>query len=334
MEMSKCRRKGLLEFPFKKLSNLDDYMDMLYRLRLLWVTKSWFSKDPNTRNSLINLYSKCPFFGYARKLVVEGPESDSVSWSALISGYAQNGLAAEAISALYEMHLLAVKCNEFTFLSVLKACKVKKDLSLGMQIHGSTVVTGFELDEYVSECFACYDMVSSGIRPNEFRLSGIIKSCTRLMDGDRGTQIHGYIIKLRYDTDLFSANALIDIVSWNANCWLWSRVRIMYQVLLKLVLEWVSRELGRQLHSCLIKMDAKSDSFVCVGLIDMYSNRHLRDDVRMVFKLMPENDLITWNAVISGHSFNGEDMDSLRRAGYYQVLIACLPALQILFICC
>ncbi|KAF5728696.1 hypothetical protein HS088_TW21G00846 [Tripterygium wilfordii] len=154
--------------------------------------------------------------------------------------------------------------------------------------------------------FLFQDMVSSGIRPNEFRLSGIIKSCTRLMDGDRGTQIHGYIIKLR----------------------------IMYQVLLKLVLEWVSRELGRQLHSCLIKMDAKSDSFVCVGLIDMYSNRHLRDDVRMVFKLMPENDLITWNAVISGHSFNGEDMDSLRRAGYYQVLIACLPALQILFICC
>lgn len=59
--------------------------------------KVGFSRDPKIKNHLINLYAKSPFFGYARKLVDESPDPDLVSWSALISGYAQNGLAEEAI---------------------------------------------------------------------------------------------------------------------------------------------------------------------------------------------------------------------------------------------
>ena len=81
--------------------------------------KFGLSEDPNLRNHLINLYSKCRCFGYARKLVDESTEPDLVSWSALISGYAQNGLGKEALLAFHEMHLLGVKCNQFTFPSVL-----------------------------------------------------------------------------------------------------------------------------------------------------------------------------------------------------------------------
>ncbi|KAK7817981.1 nadph-dependent pterin aldehyde reductase [Quercus suber] len=37
----------------------------------------------------------------------------------------------------------------------------------------------------------------------------------------------------------------------------------------------------------------------------------MMDEARMVFYLMPKNDLIAWNAVISGHSHNGEDMEAV-----------------------
>ncbi|XVF25759.1 hypothetical protein REPUB_Repub13aG0241400 [Reevesia pubescens] len=84
---------------------------------------------------------QCKLFGQARKLVNESPEPDLVSWSALISGYAQNGFGKEAILAFYEMHLLGVKCNEFTFSSVLKACIFIKDLELGRQVHGVVAVS-------------------------------------------------------------------------------------------------------------------------------------------------------------------------------------------------
>lgn len=364
------------------------------------VIKFGATKDPKSRNLLINLYAKCKLFGYARKLVDESPEPDLVSWSALISGYAQNGFSKEAILAFHEMHLLGVKCNEFTFPSVLKACTSTKDLELGRQVHGFVVVTGFESDEYVAnslvvmyaKCgefdasrrlfedipersvvswnalFSCYvqsdycgeavelfhEMISSGIRPNEFSLSSMINACTGLEDSGRGRKIHGFLIKLGYDSDPFSKNALVDmyakvgnledaivvfkeiakpdIVSWNAviagcilhenHYWALELFKEMRRsgahpnmFTLSSALKACSgrglKELGRQLHCNLIKLNTGSDPFVDVGLIDMYAKSDLINDARMVFNLMPDKDLIAWNAIISGHSQNGEDMEAV-----------------------
>ncbi|KAL5841583.1 hypothetical protein ACOSQ3_012186 [Xanthoceras sorbifolium] len=357
-------------------------------------------KDPDFRNHLVNLYSKCRFFVYARKVVDESPEPDLVSWSALISGYAQHGFGREAISAFEEMHLLGVKCNEFTFPSVLKACSIKKDLKLGMQVHGVVVVSGFEYDEFVAnslvvmyaKCgdfvdsrrlfdaipersvvswnalFSSYvqgdfykeavdlfrEMVLSGIRPNEFSLSSMINACASLGDGGQGSKIHGYLIKLGYDSDPFSANALVDmyakvgnledavavfeeinqpdIIAWNAviaGCVLHEH----HDLALKLFQKMKSlgkypnmftlssalkacagvglKEFGRQLHCSLIKMDVKWDYVVGGGLVDMYAKCDLMDDAKLVFDLIPEKDLVAWNAVISGHSQNGEDIEAV-----------------------
>ncbi|KAK9268255.1 hypothetical protein L1049_010698 [Liquidambar formosana] len=364
------------------------------------ITKSGLSEDPKIRNHIINLYSKCRVFGYARKLLEESPEPDLVSWSSLISGYAQSGLGEEALLAFLEMHLLGVKCNEFTFPSVLKACSIIKDLRVGMQVHGIVVVTGFESDEFVAntlvvlyaKCskftdsrrlfdeipdrnvvswnalFSCYvqsdycgeavslfqEMVSSGIKPNEFSLSSILNACTGLGNGSQGRKIHGYLIKLGYELDPFSANALVDmyakvgdledaiavfkkivqpdIVSWNsviAGCVLHEYYDWALELLgemkrsgiypnmftlssaLKACAGMGLKELGKQLHSSLLKIDIDPDFYVGVGLIDMYSKCNLMEDARMVYNLMPEKDLIAWNAVISGYSQNGEDREAL-----------------------
>ncbi|KAK9131882.1 hypothetical protein Scep_011410 [Stephania cephalantha] len=221
------------------------------------ITKSGFSDDTSLRNHLIGLYSKCEVFGYARNLFEEMPEPDLVSWSSLISGYAQNGYGGEALSAFYEMHCLGLKCNEFTFPSVLKACSIVKDLKLGKQIHGVVVVVGFECNVFVAntlvvmyakcgefldswklfdeipernvvswnalftsymqnDCFGeavslFKEMILSGIKPDEFTLSNIVNACASAGDYDQGRRVHGYLIRLGYDSDPFSANALVDM---------------------------------------------------------------------------------------------------------------------------
>ncbi|KAJ8761519.1 hypothetical protein K2173_001654 [Erythroxylum novogranatense] len=365
-----------------------------------YVIKIALLKDLKVRSFLIKFYSKCSFLGLARKLVDESSEPDLVSWSALISGYAQNGHSEEALLAFYEMHWLGIKCNEFTFPSVLKACTATKDLRLGRQIHGTVVVKGFEFNEFVANSLvvlyakcgnfgdslmlfesipersvvawnallSCYvqgdsfveavglfqEMVSSGVRPNEFSLSTMINAFTGLEDSDQGKKIHGYLIKLGYELDPFSANALVDmyakvgiledavcvfeeiakpdIVSWNAviaGCVLHEYYKVALGLFEKMISSGTSpnmftlssalkacsglglRELGKQLHSSLIKMNVSSDSFLGVGVIDMYSKCNLMADAQLAFSRMPEKDLIAWNAMISGYSQNGEDIEAV-----------------------
>ncbi|TKY66374.1 Pentatricopeptide repeat-containing protein [Spatholobus suberectus] len=362
--------------------------------------KFGFSRDSSLRNHLVTLYSKCCRFGYARKLVDESSEPDVVSWSSLLSGYVQNGFVEEALLVFTEMCLLGVKCNEFTFPSVLKACSMKRDLNMGRKVHGMAVVTGFKSDGFVAntlvvmyaKCgllddsrrlfgrivernvvswnalFSCYvqselcgeavdlfkDMVRSGIRPNEFSISIILNACAGLQDGILGRTVHGLMLKMGLDLDQFSANALVDmyskageiegagccfsgncspdVVSWNAviaGCVLhehndWALMLLdemkstgtcpnMFTLssVLKACAAMGFKELGRQLHSSLIKMDADSDLFAAVGLIDMYSKCEMMDDARRAYDLMPKKDIIAWNALISGYSQCGDDLEAV-----------------------
>nr|XP_043622793.1 pentatricopeptide repeat-containing protein At4g14850-like [Erigeron canadensis] len=356
--------------------------------------------DPKHRNHLINLYSKCGVFGSARKLLDESPEPDMVGWSALISGYAQNGFGDEAILGFVEMHRQGIRCNEFTFPSVLKACSMKKDIVGGKQIHKIVVMTGFESDVFVAntlvvvyaKCgefvdsrrlfdeipernivswnalFSCYtqgdlfeeaiglfqDMVGSGMRPDEFSLSTIINACTGLHDINQGRKIHGYLMKLGYGSDPFSCNALVDmyskggefedakvvfehipkpdIVSWNAvisGCVLHEYNDMALDLMLKMrrsgitpnmftfssVLKacsgLVRQDLGQQFHSVLIKSDIELDAYLCCGLIDIYSKCGEMDDATKVYNLMPEKELIALNALLCGHTQNNNDIEAL-----------------------
>lgn len=107
------------------------------------VTKLELTEDPKLRNQLITLYAKCRGFGYACKLIEQSPERDMVSWSA------QNGFSEEALMTFRDMHLLALKCNEFGLSIVLKVCSCVRNLVVGKQVHSVVVVGGFEPDVFV-----------------------------------------------------------------------------------------------------------------------------------------------------------------------------------------
>ncbi|XP_020583515.1 pentatricopeptide repeat-containing protein At5g04780-like [Phalaenopsis equestris] len=54
------------------------------------------------------------------------------------------------------------------------------------------------------------DMVATGMRPNEYGFSIVLNACTGSYDLDRGRIVHGYLIRLAYESDRFTANALLD----------------------------------------------------------------------------------------------------------------------------
>ncbi|KAL2925391.1 hypothetical protein RDABS01_028275 [Bienertia sinuspersici] len=139
----------------------------------------------------------------------ESPEPDLVSWSAIISGYVQNGLPKEALLAFQEMHFLGILCNEFAFSSVLKACSIREDLRSGKQIHKLAFVTGFGSDVFVANTLVVV-YTKCGEFEDSRRLFDEISE-RRKGDALMGRRIHGYLIKFGHEADQFSANALVDM---------------------------------------------------------------------------------------------------------------------------
>ncbi|WVZ08544.1 hypothetical protein V8G54_021890 [Vigna mungo] len=74
-------------------------------------------------NSLIDMYAKCGQLGYSEKCFHEMENKGTISWNAMLSGYAMHGqgeLALALFSLMQENH---VHVDSLSYLSVLSACR-------------------------------------------------------------------------------------------------------------------------------------------------------------------------------------------------------------------
>ncbi|KAH7301358.1 hypothetical protein KP509_23G021700 [Ceratopteris richardii] len=91
---------------------------------------------------------------------------------------------------------------------------------------------------------------------------------------------------------------------------------------------------GRQIHSDIIKLGFEIDLLVCNTLITMYIKSGNFDDGRLIFMSIPEKDLVTWNALISGFADHGWALDTfflfaeMYKKGYEPTLVTYLSIIK------
>ncbi|KAL4295368.1 hypothetical protein GQ457_12G013100 [Hibiscus cannabinus] len=86
-------------------------------------------------SSLLDMYAKAGRIHEAREVFESLPERDVVSCTAIISGYAQLGLDAEALELFRRLNLEGMTSNYVTYASVLTALSGLAALDLGKQVH-------------------------------------------------------------------------------------------------------------------------------------------------------------------------------------------------------
>lgn len=92
--------------------------------------------DVVVETSLVDMYAKNGMLDLARVVFDRMKVKNVISWSALISGYAQNGLASEALSTLVEMQDCGFEPDSVALVSALLACSQIGFLKLGKSVHG------------------------------------------------------------------------------------------------------------------------------------------------------------------------------------------------------
>ncbi|KAF2298895.1 hypothetical protein GH714_028957 [Hevea brasiliensis] len=100
--------------------------------------------------SLLSLYIHCKKSSSAR-LLFDGMEDKSlVSWNAMISGYSQNGLPAEALTLFRKLLSNGIQPSDIAIMSVLGACSQLSALRLGKETHCYALKSTLTEDVFVS----------------------------------------------------------------------------------------------------------------------------------------------------------------------------------------
>ncbi|KAJ9159573.1 hypothetical protein P3X46_025075, partial [Hevea brasiliensis] len=227
-----------------------------------YLTQSGLKIDSVILNSLIGLYSKC----------------DLVSWSALISCYANNRMDFEAVNTYIDMLNCGFYPNEYCYTAVIRACSNKDNVSIGQIIFGSVIKSGY-FDSHVCVGCALIDVFVMG--------SGDFNAAYKVFDKMTEKNVITWTLLItRLQQFGYSRDAIDFFINMVSSEYIPDKYTL----------------------SGVFSASIKSGLFldVCVGcsLVDMYAKcatDGFMGDSRKVFDRMSDHNVMSWTAIVTGY---------------------------------
>ncbi|XP_076894054.1 pentatricopeptide repeat-containing protein At1g43980, mitochondrial-like [Bidens hawaiensis] len=245
-------------------------------------------------NSLIDMYCKHGCIDYAFGVFLDMEDIDVVSWNSLIAGFSKTGHKELAYSQFCTMRRTYYSPDAYTVSSVLTACSGVQDLIKGRQILCLSVKSGFLSNTIVS---------SAAI--NMFSKCESIKDSVTLFDnlGLWDSAVCNSMISSFTNHQLEENAMRVFVISVSKNI---KPTEFTLSCLLSSASVFLPAVQGTQLHCLVVKLGFEWDPVVSSSLIDMYSKCGLCDAAKIIFDRMDIKDLVSWNSMILGLTFNGK----------------------------
>ncbi|XP_020230155.1 pentatricopeptide repeat-containing protein At1g71420 [Cajanus cajan] len=261
-----------------------------------------FQNDLFLTNHIINMYCKCGHLAYARHVFDQMSHRNVVSWTALISGYAQSGLIRECFS-LFSGLLAHIRPNEFAFASLLSACE-EHDIECGMQVHAVALKISLDANVYVANAlitmyskrsgsWGSYDQTPDDawtvFKSMEFRnlisWNSMIAGFQLRGLGDKAIRLFAHMFCKGIG---FDRATLLSVFSSLNECGAFDDIDIHLRKCF-------------QLHCLTIKSGLISEIEVVTALIKSYANLggHISDCYRIFLDTSSQLDIVSWTALIS-----------------------------------
>ncbi|PRQ46486.1 putative tetratricopeptide-like helical domain, DYW domain-containing protein [Rosa chinensis] len=262
-------------------------------------TKLGFASDSYIQNTLMNMYSTCGCLVSARKVFDKMSDKSVVSWATMIDAYAQWDQSAEALKLFYKMERENVDPNEVTLLNVLTACGMARDLETAKRVHrcieeysfGSHLKLSTALMDVYCKC-GCVSLA----RELFDRMPEKNLFCWNIM-------INGHVEESDYD-EAFLLFRRMQLEGEKGD-------EVTMVSLLLACSNLGALELGKWLHAYIEKQEIEVDVALGTALVNMYAKCGSIDIASDVFRTLPEKDLMTWTALISGFAMCGQGKKAL-----------------------
>lgn len=287
---------------YSKMLNKCTHLRKLKQGRVIHahIQGSSFESDLVLQNFILNMYAKCGSLEEARNVFDKMPTRDMVSWTVIISGFSQSGLASEALALFPQMLHQGFQPNEFTLSSLLKASGTGPSDDHGRQLHAFSLKYGYDVNVHVGS--SLLDM---------YARCGHMREAKAIFDGLAGK----------------------NVVSWNALIagharkgegehvmrLFWQMLRqdlepthFTYSSVFSACASSGSLEQGKWVHAHVIKSGGQPIAYIGNTLIDMYAKSGSIKDAKKVFQRLVKQDVVSWNSIISGYAQHGLGVEALQ----------------------
>ncbi|KAL6900998.1 hypothetical protein ACP4OV_005674 [Aristida adscensionis] len=270
-----------------------------------FAVKSGLADNVFPASALLDVYAKCGRLTDARRVFDGMPERNTVSWNALIAGYAETGKPTHAMELFLEMEREGLVPDDATFAALLAAVEGPSWHSLMQQFHGKITKYGSALG-----------LVVLNAAITAYSQCGALEESRRMFDGIGSRDLiswnamlgayahHGMVVEaVRFflmmmqeggvKPDMYSFTSIISVCSDQGG----------------------DDNQGKVIHGLVIKIGLEGVTHVCNALISMYirfTDSCMMEDAYKCFNSLVLKDTVSWNSMLTGYSQHGLSADALR----------------------
>lgn len=245
--------------------------------------------------NLVNFYAKCGELELAKRAFREADKPNVTAWTALIGGCVQFGKHGEAINIFRKMCSVGLQPNEQTVASVLGALGIHG----GTQLHCMVLKMGFQSFTFVSnsllDFYAKINRLDESFKVfSEMDVQNIITW---------NTLIAGCLSVGRYEAAIAIIRGMFS-VGFDPNTYTYSSILTMCGELT--AVNW-----GQETHCHAMRHGVDCGLVIGSSLIDMYAKCGHLGNARNIFDVLPNKNLISWNAMMTGYTRHGFGKEAL-----------------------
>lgn len=244
-----------------------------------YIIASGLIPDVFVVTSLIDMYAKCGNLYSAQQLFEKMTKRNVISWNAMISGYAQNGHANEALTLFHQMQSAEMTPDSFTMVSVLQACGCLGALKYGKSVHKFIIENGFDSDIFVET--ALVDMYCK---------CGNVEVGRHLFDDMCNRNLVSWNVMIAGYAQNGYANDALTVFHQMQSADMMPDVFTAVSVL-QACAHLGDLQQGKWIHEYIVQSKFDSDVSVRTALIDMYCKCGSIETARYIFDTMLEKNV-------------------------------------------
>lgn len=263
------------------------------------IIKNGFDSDVFVQSALVTMYSQSGEMVNSELVFDKMLVRNTVSWTAMISGYVQNGFSEKGLAVFREMLASGTQVNIVTLISILPACANFEFSNLGKSIHAYGVKLG--LDKYINlaNCLISF-----------YARCGHVEAASSLFD----------LIEIR---NLVTWNSMITAYVQNddaenaINIFMrmqTENVQIDYITMVGVISacsKLGALSSGKLVHEVVKNKGLDKNISIQNALINMYARCGDIGLARKVFEILPHKSVISYTAMIGAYAADGNGQKAL-----------------------